>query len=645
VRILINGKATGAGAGNIADVLRTIPADQIKNIEVMANPSAKYDAEGSAGVINIITKQKSTGGFSGSVSGGAGTRQNNFNGNINYNTGKFSLSANLGLNNGWPQTSHSYLRQSFDGETVNTLQETRGESQSKRNGVNPSLSLGYEISERDNISTGFRYNNGGFENHGSSQSSFTDNINPVNNTAYSAGTYSKFGWKGFDWNADYRHKFEKQGHEFTFSSQWSQNHMITKYSNDYTDFYQDQRADNDGQNNEYTFQADYALPITDSLKLEAGGKTILRRFKSDFSNFVPDGGSMVYDPENSNLYNYNQDVFAGYAVGTLNLKKGYTIMAGARIEHTGIKGNAENEIQQDLAPFTINYETFIPSLTLQKNISMGKSLKLTYSKRITRPSMNLLNPFINRTNIQAQTQGNPDLDPEVSQTVEFSYGSFSQKATLNAALYYRNTSGLIESVAVPLDGESGTIATSQNIGRNNSVGLSLFGSVTLFKILSLRGNFNAYTYNPSTSSAYSGVQTQNGTYFQYNAFVSGTLTFESGLSGELFVIQNSSRRTIQGTNPAFNMLSLGVKKQFWDKKASLGINITSPFKKDLTFNSRTTSQNFSTVNNFSVPFQSFGLTFSYNFGKMQYGNNNRSKINNDDMRQDSQGGQGQAPSN
>jgi outer membrane cobalamin receptor len=276
---------------------------------------------------------------------------------------------------------------------------------------------------------------------------------------------------------------------------------------------------------------------------------------------------------------------------------------------------------------------------------MGKSLKLTYSKRISRPSMNLLNPFINRTNIQAQTQGNPDLDPEVSQTVEFSYGSFSQKTSLNAALYYRNTKGLIESVAVPLDGESGTIATSQNIGENNSIGISLFGSVNLFKILSLRGNFNAYTYHPSTSAAYSTIQTQSGTYFQYNAFVSGTLTFESGLSGEVFVIQNSSRRTIQGTNPAFNMLSLGVKKQFWDKKASLGINIVSPFKKDLTFNSRTTSQNFSTVNNFSVPFQSFGLTFSYNFGKMQYGNNNRSKINNDDMRQDSQGTQGQAPAN
>ncbi|NMH28071.1 TonB-dependent receptor domain-containing protein [Flavobacterium silvaticum] len=647
VRILINGKPTGATSSNVSDVLKSIPADQIKNVEVVTAPSAKYDAEGSGGIINIITKQKSVSGINGSVSGGVGTRQNNFNANINYNKGKFSLSANIGSHSGWPQTSDYNSSQQFNDGTTNTLQTANGTSKVNRFGMMGSVTAGYEIDSTNSISSTFRLNKMEFSSDGNSQNIFTDYNDASNNNTFTGKTRSVNKNEGFDWNLDYLHKFSKEGHELTFSTQWSHSKVNTDYTNQYSAFYTDQKAFNDGTNNEYTLQLDYSLPITEKFKVEAGGKSIFRRISSDFTNYVPDAnGNFTYDPISSNLYDYSQDVLAGYAVGTLTLPKGYTVMAGARIENTSITGNPTNALQTDLQRFENTYSTFIPSFTLQKSLTDKSSLKLTYSKRITRPSLTYLNPFINKSNIQAQTQGNPNLDPEISQTVELGYSTFSQKRTLSVSAYYKYTSGLIEGIATPLDGESGTITNYQNIGNNKSFGMSLFGSVNPFKILTIRGNVNAYTYKPDPSGVFLEDATQNGTYVQYNAFVSGTLAFENGLSAEAFVIQNSSRRTIQGTNPAFNLMVFGVKKQFWDKKASLGINVASPFRKDLSFKSETTGTGFNTSSQFNYPIRSFGITFSYNFGKMSFSDPSKGKkgVKNDDLKEGESNPGGMVPS-
>ncbi len=634
VRILINGKPTGSTSANVADVLKTIPADQIKNIEVVTSPSAKYDAEGSAGIINIITKEKSTSGISGSVSGGVGTRQNNLSANVNYNKNRFSLSANVGGNGGWPQNSTYDSRQAINNGIVNTLQTTNGSSKVSRIGINSSLTAGYEFNAFNNIRSTFRLNRGQWQSDGHTDNVFTDFVNAANDNTYTGDTNSKNTWGGFDWSADYTHKFKKEGHELTFSSQWSQNKNTTIYTNQYSDFYTNQQADNNAKNNEYTLQLDYTLPMSEKFKLEAGGKTIFRRLASNFVNKVPDAdGNFVYDPVNSNLYDYNQDVFAAYTVGTITLPRDYTIMAGARVEQTNIDGTPTNELQTDLQPFSNKYTTFIPSLTFQKKLTESASLKLNYTKRITRPSLNYLNPFINRSNIQAQTQGNPDLDPEISQTVELGYSTFSQKRTINFSVYYRHITGLIEGIATPLEGQSGTITNYFNIGENNSFGTNFFGSVTLFKNLSLRGNFNAYTYKPDPTGVFSQTQSQNGTYFQYNAFVSGTYNFKHDLVAEAFMIQNSSRRTIQGTNPSFNLMVFGLKKQFWNKSASLGLNITSPFKEKLEFKQESTGSGFNQNSRFAVPIRSFGLTFSYNFGKMNFANSQKKGVNNDDLKQ------------
>jgi len=282
VKVLINGKPSGAMSASLSDVLKTIPADQIKSIEVITSPSAKYDAEGSAGIINIITKQKNASGLSGSVSGGIGTRQNNGNFNLNYNKNRFSISANIGGNLTWPQTSITKFSQTITSDTSrNSLQSTRN-STIKRYGTISSLTAGYDINSYNSLTSTFRYNRGGFNQTGPSTTSSSSVIHGTTvdtsfASEYQNNTIQHNLFYGFDWSLDYTHKFRKEGEELDLSAQWSHSAVNTDYTNTYAGEspYANQRGLNDGTNNEYTFQLDYTLPISKLLKFEAGGKTTI----------------------------------------------------------------------------------------------------------------------------------------------------------------------------------------------------------------------------------------------------------------------------------------------------------------------------------------------------------------------------------
>nr|WP_067061534.1 TonB-dependent receptor [Mucilaginibacter sp. L294] len=663
VRVLINGKPSGATSASLSDVLKTIPADQIKNIEVITAPSAKYDAEGSGGIINIVTKTKNASGISGSVSGGVGTRQNNGNINLNYNKNRFNFSANLGGNLTWPQTSSTIFDQTIQTpaipangtnpavDAVDTHNFGTSSSRIKRHGARGSLSAGYEFNGFNSINSTLSLNDGGFNLDGSGINTRDNNLDATKSLEYTSNSLSHNKFQGFDWNIDYTHKFKKEGHEITISGQWSHSIINTDYQNTYTALNPSQKGVNDGKNNEYTAQADYTLPISKVLKLEAGGKTIQRRINSVYDIFNTDtqGDNGVRDSLNSNLYDYTQNVYAGYGVLTFTLPKSYSILVGGRFENTQIKGDPKNPFQdpknpayQALEPFSQSYNTYIPSLTLQKAFG-SNTIKLSYSKRIQRPSLQVLNPFINRSSVQAQSVGNPNLAPEVSQTVELNYNTFIKSSVLNFSVYYKNTKNLIESIASPLtevinDKEVvGTRSVSNNIGQNNSIGASFFGSIQPFKILTLRANVNVFTYNPTVYDQYLGFVSQDAlkTRLMSTMFGSAQVTLPNNFIVEAFGFSNSARRTIQGTSPAFGIYAFGIKKQFMDKKASIGFNTVQPFAVNKAFNQNISSPGFTQSSRTQFPFQSFGITFSYSFGKISFKAPNPTQkkkgVNNDDQ--------------
>jgi outer membrane receptor protein involved in Fe transport len=281
------------------------------------------------------------------------------------------------------------------------------------------------------------------------------------------------------------------------------------------------------------------------------------------------------------------------------------------------------------------------------------TLKAIYSKRITRPSLQYLNPFVNASNPQSQTSGNPTLSPEVTHSYELGYNMFLGKSILNTSVYYRRTTGLIEGIATPIsvtiDGisQGGTLTQYQNVGVNNSIGGSLFGNVTPIKNFTITGNINGYTYKPNATTLNSTNVNQTGTYVLYNGFLRGSLTLPKDLIAELFGFGSSPRRTVQGVNPSFTMYGFGLKKQLMQRKMSVGINVTQPFKERMEFKSSIQSSTLTQTSNNSIPFRSFGLTFSYNFGMMNFsGPQKRKGINNDDLKQgDQNGGMGSGSTN
>jgi len=639
VRVLINGKPSGATASNLSDVLKTIPADQIKTIEVITSPSAKYDAEGTAGIINIITKSNHISGISGAISGGVGTRQNNGNASLSYNKNRFSLTANFGGNLTWPQTSLTDFQQTFDAGNVNTLQDNKGTSLIKRHADVGNLTASYDFNSFNNVSSTFHLTQGGFNSDQTQADTYTDFNNAANNLAYTNTSNSHTMIDAFDWNIDYTHKFKKEGHELSFSTQWSHNTADVNYATTFTSRYANQLSTNNANGDEYTLQTDYANPITKNFKLETGAKAIFRTINSGINSFSPDAsGNFVINPANSYLYDYTQNVLAGYGLITYALPKGYTVLAGTRIENTAITGDPINTTQPNLSLFTQNYTTIVPSLTIQKALTPSQTIKLSYSKRISRPSLQYLNPYLNDANPQSQSQGNPTLAPEIAQTVELNYNVFIGSAILNASTFYKHTNGEIESIARPLVGQSGTLTSFANIGTNNSFGASFFGSVNPVKILTIRGQISAYTYDPNPTGIFVADQSQVGTNIQYNAFGSGSVTLNSGFIAEVFVVQNSPRHTIQGTNPSFSLFGVGVRQQLMHKRASIGINTLSPFEKYKNFDSHISSPGFATNSTVQFPFRSVGLTFSYSFGKLNFNTTTDKKaIKNDDLKQGDQG--------
>jgi outer membrane receptor protein involved in Fe transport len=644
VKVLINGKPSGATAASLSDVLKTIPADQIKSIEVITSPSAKYDAEGSAGILNIITKQSNISGISGSISGGFGTRQNNGNFNLNYNKNRFSLSINAGGNLTWPQTSISQFNQDFHYGTTDVTQSSDGTTQVKRYATISSATASYSFNAYNDISSTFRYTKGGFNTNGTTNSSKTNNnflTNPDSTYQYIANTLGHNTFGGFDWTLDYTHKFKKEGHNIVFSGEWSHSAIVT----DFTDYFTPEKLTNqkeniNGTNDEYTIQVDYTLPVNKVLKVEAGGKEIIRRLAANSSIYDPSGNDFVYDPINSSIYDYNQDVTAAYTVLTFTLNKGYSILAGGRFENTDITGIPSSAGEVDLTPFSSDYQIFIPSLTIQKQISSTQTLKLSYSKRITRPSYQFLNPYLNKANVLAQSQGNPSLSPEVSQTIELNYNTFIKSSLINASVYYRHIDGVIESIAKPItiDSLNGTLTQFHNADVNNSFGFNFFTSVNPIKILTLRTNINVYTYSPTPFAQYAYYFTNTQTKVQYNIFASASVNLKSGFIAEAFAVENSPRYTLQGSSPSFSIFGLGVRQQIMKKKASIGINTLEPFQKYKYFDSYASSPGFTQSSHFGFPFRSVGVTFSYSFGKLKFSTPQQKKGDADEEKQGDQGG-------
>ncbi len=645
LRILINGKPSGMFANGTADALKMIPADQIKSVEVITSPSAKYDGEGSGGIINIITQKKQVQGYNISLNGSVGTRQNNGNVGINAAKGRLGFNANAGFWHSWPNdATNTFIRQDFDDGNLVSAYDQDGISTSSRTGFFGKAGLNYDINAYNNISSSINFRGFSFDTDSPMEAvfrpfGFSSPPAEITNRNSDARTLNA----GFDWATDYRKTFKEEGREFSAAFLLNGNvsqlesEILSTSSDELLNFLEQQ--ENDGDNKEYTFQLDYVHPFGKIVKLEIGGKSVIRRINSDyqFEQFDQDVDLFKVDLSRTNIFDYEQDVYAGYASFTFNLPKDIGIIAGARYEHTSIGGDFESQLD----PFENSYDNFLPSIILSKKTNMFSSIKLSYNKRIQRPSLFYINPYRNDIDRRNVSQGNPELEPEIVHQVELGYNTFVKGLVLATSLYYKNTQDLIENIVL-VNSEGVAEAAYQNIGINNSIGFNTFVSKTFKKVWTVRGNFNIFTYNAESQLANYDLSNDG---VQFNFFTSTSYTFKKGWKAEAFGFYRAAERTLQGDRTSFWMTSVGFQKEFWDKRASLGIRIVDPFNKYKAFRTELSGDDFYQKSEFRIPFRSFGLNFKYTFGKLDFkAKTSRSKIKNDDQKSggdNQQGGGGQ----
>jgi len=644
IRFLINGKPSSIFGASLADALQSIPSTQIKAIEVITSPGAKYDANGTGGIINIVLKDSKVQGVNGNFNLSAGTRRENGNFNLNARKGNFGVNAFFGggeqINSTTINTTDS---KSYSNNTLTDLYQN-GSSAFTRGGFHSGIAFNWDITKKDALTVSFGYNY--FKNHGDGPTSQVSNKYDLlaDTTLSSLSTLrnsdSRFRGKYFDYSIDYKKTFNTEGQELDvlFNSSYGNNlsNFIQQTDTLSNGHYSGIRGNNPGTDHETDISIDYTQPISKKVKIETGAKVVLENINNSVATDTLGGGVWLPNSKQSYGFNYDRKIYAGYVSTTFSMFNDFIGgMAGLRDEYTTTSANFPG------ATSIPSYNTLAPSLVLTHKLSETESLKLNYSYRIQRPDYGSLNPFYNVSDPHNISVGNPNLKPEIGHNYEFGYNkSFNQGANIYIGAFYRYNTNDLQSYTTPystytIDGTTYTdvyLNQRANIGTETTEGISLFGSLPVTKQFNLRTNMmfsNRITTNP-------GNPTVRG--FMYRINLNASYDFGHDFIGEAFVNYNSSQRTIQGNRPVFAFYNLAVRKQFWNKKASIGLTTTDPFANYLSQKSTTSGTGFTQTSIREIPFRSFGITLSYRFGKMEFKKNKDDNNNNDMPGNDNGGG-------
>ncbi len=621
-------------SNNVADALKMFPADQIKSVEVITTPGAKYDAEGTGGIVNIITKKKNVEGYNGSITSAIGTRQNRLSVNLNAAKGRFGVNAAGNTFYSWPQEArNSFYREDNVGETTRLLKQ-EGITKSSRLGFWGQAGAFYDFNAYNSINTSFNLRGFTFDQNGNLGAVFNDPNESIFQEYNRLNTNDNLR-SGFDWTTDYRKTYETPDKEFSvafqITGQNSEDNITLLQESADPSLLLREKSDNNGVNLESTLQVDYVHPFSEKIKMEIGAKGVMRNIDSDYNYFTYDRNQSIYHlNNNSDVFNYDQNVLAAYASTTATLSENYSLVAGARFEHTSISGLFSSERDA----FDNTYNNLVPSIILSRKFGFN-TLKLSYAKRIQRPSLFYINPYANQMDRRNITFGNPFLSPEISDQYDIGYTTFKGGRVINASIYYRRTNDVIQSLLkVNADGVSET--TYSNIGLLDAYGFNIFSSFTIKKFWTLRTNLDINSFY-----ARSKLLNLDNRAVQYRAFINSSFNFEHGIRADLFGFWNSPRYTLQGKNPSFSMMSFGINKEILNKRGRLGITVIDPFNENKHFISELRDQQFFQRTDFELPFRSFGINFSYTFGKLDFKSKKRSsKIRNTDLKQGENNNQG-----
>ncbi|WP_436515453.1 TonB-dependent receptor domain-containing protein [Ekhidna sp. To15] len=629
--VLIDGKPSTITAGNLADALRQIPADEIESVEVITSPSARYDAEGTGGIINIITKKNNLKGGTLSVRTGVGYRGSNLGLNAGYRTGKLGLT--LGGNGfaGYNILGSTENEQIVTDEFGNELSRTNQFAETVSSRISGRYNFGwdYTFNKYNFIGGGVNYRI--FDSRNDQNDRLTEFTNAMGSTSFVQDVFTLTNSNSVDVNFNYIRSFEKKGKEISLISLYSQdsrNNDFTIENISGTNPF-DTRNENVSNNKEFTIQLDYVEPIGDKARFETGVKNISRTVTSDFQLLQRqdnDPYTEVQGPSVSNFFSYNQNVSAGFVSGLVELPSNFTIQAGGRYEYTTITANFSEGTDLDIG----DYGTFVPSINMSKKLKNNLTMKFGYSRRIARPSLQFLNPNINAANPLDISQGNPDLLPEFTDQVEFSISRFKRTTSLNLSAFVRSTNGSIQSVTETI-GQDTVYTTFQNIGEADAYGINAFGSVRKEKF-TLNGGIDAF-YTVLTNNIDNPLFNAENDGFVFNARLFGSYKLTDMWVIQMFGFYRSSRVQLQGFSNPFYIYSLSINRNFKNNKGSIGIGANNFATPRSFLDSETTTPLLVQRSTRELQLLNFRINFSYRIGKLtQRASKKVKKVSNDDLK-------------
>lgn len=616
VLIMLDGKPSYLTGPELANLLRSMPSNSLEQIEIMTNPSAKYDAAGNSGIINIKTKKNKQRGFNGSINLAYGQgvyAKTNNSLNLNYRNGKFNVFANIGGNyrENFNQLDIKRKYKNAD-NSINAIFEQSNTDMRFNNNYNTKIGADFYASKKTTfgiVLTGFTTPSSQVGNNTSYLKSSTGVIDSI----VTAASYEKSSWKNGAVNLNFRHQFDSTGRELTADVDYLtyDSHKDQQFAN--TSFTPDWMVKNADRLvgelpsliNIYTGKIDYTHPLKSGLKVETGLKTSFVETDNTAGYFNIVGAVKTPDYDKTNQFVYKENINAAYLNMNKQVKK-WGLQAGLRLENTNYKGRQfGNPLRQDSA-FKRSYTSLFPTMFVSYNANEKNQFGFSYGRRINRPDYEDLNPFLFFIDKYTYGSGNPFLKPSYAHTFEVSH-TYNQ--FLTTTFNYANTKDLFNETFEQKG--YATIVKQGNFGSANSASLSVSAQVTVLKwwtsIIYTEGNYNDY------KGLLNGEQVNvQGKNFLVN--VNNQFKFKKGWSAELSGFYRTSGIEGQILIKPMGQLTAGVQKQVLKNKGTLKLNV-----RDLLYTMKTNGEiNFQrTEASFHQERDSkvVTLSFGYRFGK------------------------------
>ena len=621
-KVYVNGKPNVMFNSNPSQIFRAMPASMVKNIEVITNPGAKFDAEGSAGVLNIVMagagengQQATINGINGNVRLSAGNKQQNAGLFLSGQYGKFSFSANALVNHGKAKGTDVEIDREQFSDAGTSLMSYKMESTTRMPFSMANLNLGYELDSMSTVSATFGFTRFNMKNNGDP---FTTMSGGIYGPGFSYGEHMNSSNKSVSINAsaDYQRFLNKaRTSSITFIYQFALNPTDNENWNSYDPAtvppyinLQDRHSLSKEKSREHVFQTDFTTPLSEKHTLNAGLKFTARDNSSDSRYYRKDGGDYEYDELLSMKYDNMNDILAGYTEYEGKYGK-FGAKAGLRYEYTWQDvdfelGHGEN--------FKKHYGNLVPSASLSYKPMPIANIGLTYNMRISRPGIGYLNPYVDRSSTTAISYGNPDLDVEKTHNIGLVFNIYTPVIMGNLNIKQAITNNGIEQYSFWKDGLLNT--TYDNIVKRSMTTISLYAAGMLSKKTRLFFN-GGIGYNDLRSKQ---LDTKNHGW-QANAMVGLQQTLPWDLKLGAFFITNSKKYTLQGWTSGFNMVMGSLTKSFFNDKLNVAIQGVTGLRKGgrFYFDSYSEGKDFTNMQRIHVPVASFTFNITYNFGNQK----------------------------